>query len=668
MNSLFLKARSLHSLKLEKERTLKAGDSIYFMGICGTAMASLAVYLKKQGFEVSGSDQDIYPPMSLVLKKEGLPVFEYSAGNIKDSFSLIVVGNVISSSHIEIQKAKDLDIPVLSLPEFLQQSLLSHTKNIVIVGTHGKSTSTALMAHTAESSGKKPGFFIGGFPYDFNSSFRASGPQSDSMKVDSSLSCMSQADSSQFGLSQADSFQADKLQESSGFCQTNFLQGDSTQSVISQIDSPQANSQPADSYQRNRNSLQPSLLKVDSFQTDLSQTDSSSNHLLQDKSSGYFVIEGDEYDTSFFAKRAKFFYYNPHYVILTGIEFDHADIYKNLEEIERSFSKFLAEIPTQGALVACIENQTVKNLLSLCKASVLTYGLGKGDYQIKRRKIITLSKPSDFKKNDLQDRQVNPSGNRELGVNNSEDGELGSSKLGANNLDDSKLGVNNSEDNKLQGDIQSEIQKDNSQSKTTLKRMQEIEVLGSDKKTYQLLIPLLGLHNALNALGVFVLAKHLQWKEGDILKALKNFKGLKRRLEFRFEYRGVLIFEDFAHHPTAIEAGLSALKESYPQKRLMALFEPRSFTARSDLFQKEYVSSFKLADLIFIAQPYQSYKKENQLSVKTLIDDLKKEGKKAFACQSFEELEQEFKRQIQKEDLAVFMSSGAFGSILENLN
>ena len=514
MKDICLKAYSLHSFQLDKPLTLKAGDSIYFMGIGGTGMSSLAVYLKQQAFKVSGSDhKNFYPPTSLVLKNADIPVFKYHADNIKKSFKMIVVGKTIRPNHVEIQKAKDLDIPVLSLPEFLQQSLLSNTTNIVITGTNGKSTSTALMAYTAKQAGQNPGFFYGAVSYDFQNSFHSN------------------------------FFQTEALKE--GALKTNT------------------------------------------------------------KKSDYFVIEGDEYDTSFFVKRAKFFYYKPSYVMLTGIEFDHGDTYKNLDEIQQVFSKFVSEIPSHGILVACIENETVKKTLPFCKASVLTYGIGQGDFQITSRKMI----PS----------------------------------YGSN--------------------------KNNMPSQGTFTKLQQIELTGPDKKTYQLLTPLLGWHNALNTVGVFVLAKQLQWKEDQILQALKTFKGLKRRLEFRFEYKGVQIYEDFACHPTAVQAGLSTLKEIYPQKRLLVLFDHRFFIARFGFFQKDYVSSFKPADLIFIPKFGQTYKQEKSLSVKTLIEDLKKEGKEVFYSESIQQLEEEFKKQIKKEDLAVFMSCGAaFVSILEHLN
>ena len=591
MKSISLKTRSLKSLCLEKEIKLSSGDSIYFMGICGTAMASLAVYLKQEGFMISGSDKNIYPPMSLVLKKVSIPVFEYKEDNIQKGIKLIVVGNVISSSHIEIQKAKELDIPILSLPEFLQQSLLSHTKNIVIVGTHGKSTTTTLMAHICEQLGQNPGFFMGAFPNDFKSSFRASSLPINLVQDKP----FTQSSHSQQVASSESSLEEKALNENN-----------KTQQVAS-----------------SESSLEEKVLNENNKTQQVASSESSldvynSNSQPAHSRKGFFVIEGDEYDTSFFAKRAKFFYYNPFYVILTGVEFDHADIYTDLEDIQKSFSKFLSYIPEEGALVACIETQQVKQLLKNCKAPILTYGINKGDYQIKKRSIEENISEKDLNK--LQKIEEDISGK---------------------NLSNTK----NIKEKHLEG---------------SLNKFQKIEVLGPDKKSYQLLTPLLGWHNALNCLGVFILAKHFQWDEALMLKAFKNFKGLKRRLELRFEYKGVPIFEDFAHHPTAIQASLSALKESYPEKRLIAIFEPRSFTARSDLFQKEYVSSFKEAELVFIAQPYQNPKSEKQLSVKKLVEDLKKEGKTAVCYDSSEQLEKEFKKQIKKGDLAVFMSSGAF--------
>ncbi|MCY4321961.1 MAG: Mur ligase family protein [Bdellovibrionaceae bacterium] len=476
MKDLLLKAYLSHQLDSQSSICLKIPDTIYFMGICGTAMAGLAVYLKQKGFNVLGSDQNIYPPMSLELKKARIPVFNYDENNIKDSIKLIVVGNVISSHHKEMLKAREKQIPIISFPEFLKQSLLLKTKNIVIIGTHGKSTSSALMSHVAEQTHQNPNFFIGAVANDFSSSFRVT-------------------------------------------------------------------------------------------------------------PSPYFILEGDEYDSSFFAKRAKFFYYKPSYALLTSLEFDHADIYNNIEEIKKAFCEFVKKIPAEGCLVAYADSPYIEELLSFCSAKVLTYGSKKGDFRIGSR-------------------EVNDKG-------------------------------------------------------------QTFEVFTESKK-FKLSTPLFGEHNALNTLGVFVLAYHLKWSESQILSALKNFKGLKRRMEFRFKFKGAKIFEDFAHHPTAVKASLSALRERYPHQRILALFEPRSFTSRLNVFQKDYISAFSPADLIFIAPSYNSFKipQDKRFSIEQLVEDLKKQKKQAFKFSNFKDLEEKFKKTLKANDIAIFMSSGSFGSLL----
>ena len=480
MKDLLLKAHLPHQLDLQCSVRLQAPDTIYFMGICGTAMAGLAVYLKQQGFNILGSDQNIYPPMSLELEKEGIPVFNYDENNIKDSIKLIVVGNVISSHHPEMLRAKQKQIPVVSFPEFLQEGFLSKTQNIVIAGTHGKSTSTALMSHVAEQSNQNPSFFIGAVAKGFSSFFRVTG-------------------------------------------------------------------------------------------------------------SSYFILEGDEYDSSFFAKHAKFFYYKPTHVLFTSLEFDHADIYNNLEEIKKVFCEFVKKISSEGCLVAYADNPQLEEILPYCKAPVLTYGTKKGDFRIENRQAV--------------------------------------------------------------------------------EHGQTFEVLGPDRRKFKISVSLLGEHNALNALGVFILAEHLKWPEDKILFALKNFQGLKGRMEFRFEFQGAQIFEDFAHHPTAVQAGLSALKENYPNQRLLALFEPRSFTSRLNVFQKDYVSSFLPADLIFIAPAYDSSKisENKRLSTEQLVQDLRKRGKQAVAYNSFQDLETDLRKKLKAGDIAVFMTSGAFGGLLRRL-
>ena len=479
-----MKALNLRAYLLNKENStinIQNPSKIYFMGICGTAMASLAVHLKNQGYFISGSDQNIYPPMSVVLKKAQIPVFHYTADNISSDIDLIVVGNVISSSHEEIQKAKQLNIPVISFPEFLQQSLLkAPKKNIIITGTHGKSTCSALMAWTAKQAYQATDFFVGALSKNISSS-------------------------------------------------------------------------------------------------------------LQISDSDYCVVEGDEYDSSFFAKKAKFLFYNPHYALLTGIEFDHGDIYKDLDQIKDSFCQFVRLLPKSGFLVACVENSSVAQVCQHSLAPVLTYGIQKGDFKILNR--------------------------------------------------------------------------------TCKDHQQTFEIFCPDQSLVKVSLNLLGEHNALNATGVFILARQLGWPEDKILSAFKSFKGLKRRLDFQFDFQGAKIFEDFAHHPTEVKAGLLALKERYPHQRLLALFEPRSFTSRLNHFQKDYVKAFRPADLIFIAKPYDSSKipPHKRLNVEQLVKDLKPSGKKASTFENFEDMEKALKKELKNQDIAVLMSSGSFGGLLQKL-
>ena len=479
MTSFFLKARTGESFSQFINLNIQPPDCIYFMGVCGTAMAALAVYLKQEGFKVYGSDQNIYPPMSETLKQSGIPVSSYGKHNIKSSIRLIIVGNVVSKNHPEIQAVQNLRIPCLSLSEFLEQTLLSQTKNIVIAGTHGKSTSTALMSYVGEMSEKNPGFFVGAVTGNFPSSFRST-------------------------------------------------------------------------------------------------------------KSPWFIIEGDEYDTSFFAKKPKFFYYNPFAVLLTGIEFDHGDIYKNLDEITDLFCELVRKIPKDGCLIASSHNKQLEKVIKHSKALVVTYGTNQGDYTIQNRCV----------------------------------------QNGGQSFD-----------------------------------------ICHKESIYPCFIPLFGEYNAFNTLGVFALSQQLGWPVAKVLQGLKTFKGLKRRLEFRGRVNGAEIYEDFAHHPTAVQACLYALKERYPNKRLIALFEPRSFTSRLNVFQKDYVKAFTDADLVFVAKAYDTSKipENKRFSSEQLVKDLGQQGKQAFCCDSFEEMKKQFVKTLDKEDVAVFMSSGSFGGLLQTM-
>lgn len=256
---------------------IKPNAHIHLMGICGTAMASLAGLLKDRGYKITGSDQNPYPPMSTQLEKLGIEIMKgYKASNLHPQPDFVIVGNVISASNEEAQELVKLNIPYTSLPKAMGEFIIGDKESIVITGTHGKTTTTSMMAWVAEEAGEKSGFMIGGIPKNFSQSFRNSDGK-------------------------------------------------------------------------------------------------------------YFIIEGDEYDTAYFDKVPKFIHYKPRHVVLTSVEFDHADIYKNLDEIKAAFARLMKLIPPEGTLLACAEDKNVMELrkLASCK-SAFSYGFSaEADFRAK---------------------------------------------------------------------------------------------------------------------------------------------------------------------------------------------------------------------------------------------------------------------------------------------
>lgn len=261
--------------------TLQKGAHIHMLGICGTAMGGLAGLLKELGYKVTGSDQNVYPPMSTQLKELGIEIKEgYKKENLTPRPDFVIVGNVMTKKHEEVQALLETDIPYTSLPDAIGKFIIENRKSIVITGTHGKTTTTAMMAWVAKVCEQKPGFLVGGRPLNFDVSFE--------------------------------------------------------------------------------------LPKADTF-----------------------VIEGDEYDTAFFAKVPKFLFYKPTHVVLTSVEFDHADIYADFEAVKKSFYDLLKIIPKDGLLVAFSDDQGVREVVeSYRNSKIITYGLESGDYQAKNIKYF----------------------------------------------------------------------------------------------------------------------------------------------------------------------------------------------------------------------------------------------------------------------------------------
>lgn len=251
---------------------LPRGAHIHLIAICGTAMGSLAGMLREAGFRVTGSDNRVYPPMSTMLAELGIEVQEgFAAEHLEPQPDLVVVGNAVSRGNPEVEAILDRKIPYFSLPEVLRDFFLRGKRSVVVTGTHGKTTTTALVAHLFTATGLDPSFLVAGLPRNFDRSYRLGRGE-------------------------------------------------------------------------------------------------------------HFVIEGDEYDSAFFAKWAKFFYYLPEVLILNNIEFDHADIYADLDEIKKAFRQLVNTVPQNGLLLAGSGDENIAELLPLAPAPVQTFGLENGAF------------------------------------------------------------------------------------------------------------------------------------------------------------------------------------------------------------------------------------------------------------------------------------------------
>ncbi len=256
-------------------KNLKPGSHVHLMGICGTAMGSFAGLLKESGFHITGSDTNIYPPMSDQLKALGIEIKQgYVKENLDPKPDYVIVGNVITRKYEEAQALLKSDIPYSSFPKSIGDFLIEGKKSVVLCGTHGKTTSTSMAAWVAESMGEKPGFLVGGIPLNFQKSFQV--PDGD-----------------------------------------------------------------------------------------------------------IFIIEGDEYDTAFFDKVPKFNHYHPKYVVLTSVEFDHVDIYKDLGAVLDAFKQLMERLPEDGVLMINGTDQNISKIIEYTKCkNIKTYGFGDFDYSV----------------------------------------------------------------------------------------------------------------------------------------------------------------------------------------------------------------------------------------------------------------------------------------------
>jgi len=455
---------------------------IHLLGICGTGMAALAGILKELGHQVTGSDEHVYPPMSTFLERLEIPIQNgYAPENLNPRPDLVVVGNVIPRDNPEAQAVEELKLPRISLPEALNRFLVGDRQSLVVTGTHGKTTTTALLAWLLFAIGRDPGFMVGGLARNFQSNYRVGhGP--------------------------------------------------------------------------------------------------------------YVVLEGDEYDTAYFDKSPKFMHFQPHIAILTSVEFDHADIYQDLDKVVAAFESFLAQLPPTSRLLAWGDAPLVRQVCAKSACPVLFYGL----------------------EDNLAWRATDIS-----------PGEGG----------------------------------------------MHFRVYREGKPWGNFCTPILGSHNVLNTLAALAALAELGVAAEEVAAALPPFQGVRRRLETAGEYRGVLVLDDFAHHPTAVAATLTAVRQGYPARRLVAVFEPRTNTSRRAIFQEPYAQAFQTADLVFVREPTDLWKvpEGEQFSSHQLAADLTAQGKQAFSFPDTDQLLEHLLSLLQPGDIALIMSNGDFEHLVPRL-
>jgi UDP-N-acetylmuramate: L-alanyl-gamma-D-glutamyl-meso-diaminopimelate ligase len=298
------------------------------------------------------------------------------------------------------------------------------------------------------------------------------------------------------------------------------------------------------------------------------------------------ILEGDEYDTAFFDKRSKFLHYLPTTLIINNIEFDHADIFSSVEEIELAFKRCTLQVPGNGVIIANGDDHRVRGVIAHPVAPVITVGLGKG--------------------NTIQ-------------------------------ATDIAYG----------------------ESTTTFTVIREGKTLGTIE------LALLGEFNVRNALAVLAAGLHHDLAFSSIAEAMMSFRNVKRRLELKGNYNGVTVYDDFAHHPTAIKGTLHALRTKYPDRRILAIFEPRSNTTRRNIFQKELAECFADADVVFMSQIARLHllSEDERLNPEQVMADIRSKGKEAFYLQDAEAISTKAAELAKPNDVVIVMSNGGFGGI-----
>ncbi len=465
LQSLMQKNRQKNSF-INKDKTLH----IHILGICGTFMGGLAVIARQQGHHVSGSDQNVYPPMSTQLAEQGIVLMEgYRAENLGSNPDMVIIGNALSRGNPEVEAVLNRGLKYVSGPQWLAEHVLQDKWVLGVAGTHGKTTTTSMLSWILEHQGFNPGFLIGGIPLNFGISAR------------------------------------------------------------------------------------------------LGESD-------------FFVIEADEYDSAFFDKRSKFVHYRPKTAILNNLEYDHADIFPDLDAIKKQFHHLVRTIPGIGLIIS-----------PECDANI--------------NQVLTMGCWSPVAKTSIN----------------------GNAQWDAQLLNNDGSRFNVIMDNQLQGCVE---------------------------------WALTGGHNVYNALSAIAAANHIGIMPKDAIAALGQFKNVKRRMEVIASINGVTLYDDFAHHPTAIQTTLDGLRKQVGPGRIIAIVEPRSNTMRLGVHTKTLAESLADADLAIIYQPE---------AMGWDLSELKKYADNIEIIPSLDGIIAKLKFEARYGGHFVLMSNGSFGGIYQRL-
>ena len=450
-------------------------------------MASLAGMLQARGHRVTGSDQNVYPPMSTQLEALGIEILNgYQASNADVGADCVVVGNAISRGNPELEEILNRKMVYRSQAEIVKEEFIRGRRSMVIAGTHGKTTTTSIAAWVCEVGGLDPSFLVGGIVQNFDASFRVTGGT-------------------------------------------------------------------------------------------------------------HFVIEGDEYDTAYFDKKPKFMHYLPEIAIVNNIEFDHADIYRDLEEIEFQFSRLMNLVPGNGRLIVGIDSPVAAKVLDEMRPKLHT-------------QIETFGTSDEAK---WQARYID-----------------------------------------FTGDL------------TRFTVFREGRAFGEFETN------LIGEFNVRNCLAVIIAADAWGISKERIQEAFATFKSVKRRMEIRGVERGVTVIDDFAHHPTAVEETLKALRMKYDGRRLIAVFEPRSWSSRLAVFQEPYAKAFVYADYVIVAGVYNTSKASELgkvLDTDGLVKQIEMQGKPAMSLPDADSIVEHLAPELREGDIVAIMSNGGFGGIHDKI-